>query len=934
MKKFLSIVSILFLAFIVIYLSCIKDTSFNPTGEIGVTIEAFVCDTAGLDTTITISDSLTGTVTALSVYAGQTISFLGFVKGDSVNDITWSWNFWDTITSLSRIVEHRYMTPGEYKAVFTVTNSVGVSLSDTVNIFITQVPQHAAVRGYAFLQGKSKHDGIEVCLHPDFGADIKINTIENGLFQMLSNVFYGLYTIYYTDKKTGWFSPDTIKDVIITDGILNELGKVTLKDKYYPHIKNCYPTGTVEIREPVIQGVLIDTASGIAKETFLLLFNGDTIPDSLITCNDSDFSWQPSLRLPDGNCSVFASIKDSAGNSVSKTWGFTVDAMKLIAYGDTTVSIYDSVNLYGKVENVYSQMKMYKWDYDGNGLWDDSITTSDTIVMVKHSYPKDSLYKAVLYARDDSGMVKYDTVDIIVKKYMPIAFAGEDTTVSINDTIRLHGSAIDSLRTITSWAWDIGNTGSFINTSTFDTTVIAPASEDSNYQCVLRVTDDDGNIAFDTVVITVLQDAPTADAGNDTTVGFGCTINLHGTASQQFGTIIKWEWKIDNDPWKEISGSDTSFIAPRVPKTYLCSLRVTDDDGLCDTDHINIEINAVFTPYTITSSADGATSVFALDIDGDTDIDVLSASANDDKIAWYENDGSENFTAHTISTLNANEASSVFAIDMDGDGDIDVLSASSGDDKIAWYENDGSENFTLHTITTSADNAQSVFAIDLDGDKDIDVLSASGLDPKIAWYENDGAENFSSHTITAGADIAQSVFAIDLDGDGDIDILSASPSDSKILWHENVGSGVFTAHTITTSADWAQSVFAIDIDGDGDIDVLSASSGDDKIAWYENDGNDNFTAHTITTLADHAVSVFAIDINGDGDIDVLSASANDDKIAWYENDGNESFTAHTITTAIDGAWSVFAIDVDGDNDIDVLSASNQDSKIEWYENGD
>ena len=53
-------------------------------------------------------------------------------------------------------------------------------------------------------------------------------------------------------------------------------------------------------------------------------------------------------------------------------------------------------------------------------------------------------------------------------------------------------------------------------------------------------------------------------------------------------------------------------------------------------------------------------------------------------------------------------ASCLFGIcdDVDGDGDMDVLSASSGDDKIAWYENDGNENFTSHTITTDANGAQ------------------------------------------------------------------------------------------------------------------------------------------------------------------------------------------------------------------------------------
>ncbi len=74
-------------------------------------------------------------------------------------------------------------------------------------------------------------------------------------------------------------------------------------------------------------------------------------------------------------------------------------------------------------------------------------------------------------------------------------------------------------------------------------------------------------------------------------------------------------------------------------------------------------------------------------------MDVLSSSTNDDKIAWYENLGGGNFGAQQIITdlyayaASANGASSVYAADLDGDGDLDVLSASSFDDKIAWYEN-------------------------------------------------------------------------------------------------------------------------------------------------------------------------------------------------------------------------------------------------------
>ena len=235
----------------------------------------------------------------------------------------------------------------------------------------------------------------------------------------------------------------------------------------------------------------------------------------------------------------------------------------------------------------------------------------------------------------------------------------------------------------------------------------------------------------------------------------------------------------------------------------------------------------------ITQAADRAASVFATDVDGDGDTDALSASATDDTVAWYENtngDGSS-WTVRTITTV-ADGAFSVFASDLDGDGDIDALSASTVDDTIAWYENSSADgdgtSWTTRTITTAADGAFTVFAADVDGDGDVDALSASFFDNTIAWYENtnqngDGT-SWTTRTITTSADGALSVFAADVDGDGDVDALSASDLDDTIAWYENAdGNGTsWIAHSITTEADRARSVFASDVDGDGDIDVLSA----------------------------------------------------------------------------------------------------------------
>ena len=201
------------------------------------------------------------------------------------------------------------------------------------------------------------------------------------------------------------------------------------------------------------------------------------------------------------------------------------------------------------------------------------------------------------------------------------------------------------------------------------------------------------------------------------------------------------------------------------------------------------------------------------------------------------------FGPQQVITTGADDARSVFAADLDGDGDKDVLSASAGDNKIARYKNtDGLGAFgPQQVITTATSGARSVYAADLDGDGDMDVLSASFGDNKVAWYENtDGQGSFGAQqVITTAADVAESAYAADLDGDSDLDVLSASFRDDKIAWYENSdGLGSFGAQqVITTAADEARSVYAADLDGDGDLDVLSASFRDDKIAWYRNLSN-------------------------------------------------------------------------------------------------
>jgi hypothetical protein len=243
--------------------------------------------------------------------------------------------------------------------------------------------------------------------------------------------------------------------------------------------------------------------------------------------------------------------------------------------------------------------------------------------------------------------------------------------------------------------------------------------------------------------------------------------------------------------------------------------------------------------HTIENQASEARAVIAADLDGDSDMDVLSASLADDTIAWYENtDGAGSFGPQLVISTAADGPITIFAADLDGDTDLDVLSASSNDNEIAWYENNGAGTFgPQQIIFAGALGAWSVFAADVDGDGDVDVLSASFFDDTVAWYENmDGTGTFGpQRPISTGVQAAIAVFAADMDLDGDIDVITGALGD-RTSWHTNLdGAGGFgSAQLVSAAGGGSSSVFAADLDGDGDPDVAVASNFYDEISWYEN----------------------------------------------------------------------------------------------------
>ena len=287
-------------------------------------------------------------------------------------------------------------------------------------------------------------------------------------------------------------------------------------------------------------------------------------------------------------------------------------------------------------------------------------------------------------------------------------------------------------------------------------------------------------------------------------------------------------------------------------------------------------------------SGPGPVDIFAEDLDGDDQLDFIASFAFDDDnnewtTQWLPNSGSSFSSENAIeSKIDRVNFWTVHADDLDGDGKADILLATQDENKVAWYDNQigesgsDSDGFGAEqVITTSANGVRTVFAADLDGDGDVDVLSASSGDDKVAWYENLTIENTApvaeddAATTPQDTEVEIDVLANDTpraDLDPNQIRIATPPSDGTAVPDGTNGTIIYTpdagflgvdtfAYTVKTPAGLESNEATVTVTvedtppaaptglaaaaGDGEVDLLWDSNTESDIASY--------TVHRSTT---------------------------------------------------------------------------------------
>ncbi|QIP13700.1 hypothetical protein G8759_14260 [Spirosoma aureum] len=233
-------------------------------------------------------------------------------------------------------------------------------------------------------------------------------------------------------------------------------------------------------------------------------------------------------------------------------------------------------------------------------------------------------------------------------------------------------------------------------------------------------------------------------------------------------------------------------------------------------------------------------SVALGDIDADGDLDFVATNADDNTVSVRFNDGTGNFIPPAT---NPNPAVGVYPTsvalgDLDGDGDLDFVTANRNRGNLAYRSgfvsvrlNDGTGNFTPPATNPEpavGDRPASVALGDVNGDGNLDfVTTNAGSDHTVSVRLNDGTGNFTPPTtnpepaISGSEDIALG----DLDGDGDLDFVTASSGNANVRLNDGTGNFTPPASNPTAAVgNGANSVALGDLDGDGDLDFVVANS--------------------------------------------------------------------------------------------------------------
>jgi acid phosphatase type 7 len=286
-----------------------------------------------------------------------------------------------------------------------------------------------------------------------------------------------------------------------------------------------------------------------------------------------------------GTVTAALRVTDGAGNTDVTTRTFTVKAPPR-----ASLSASPNPALTGQAvtfdasgsSDPDGSITSYEWDLDGDGSFE---LSTNAVPNASRTYASPITIETRLRVSDDDGYSSVTTRAVTINNRPPVAsFTAIPNPVSAGQTVIFDGSASsDPDGSVVRFQWDLDGNGSFETDTGANRVATRSYPAGNNPTIRLRVTDDHGQSAEATRVLTVGGKVPTARfviSANPVLTGDAVTFDA-STSVDLDGTITRYEWDLDGNGALETDSGANPTVARAYPTsgTVRVKLRVTDNTG-------------------------------------------------------------------------------------------------------------------------------------------------------------------------------------------------------------------------------------------------------------------------------------------------------------------------------------------------------------------
>ncbi len=312
-----------------------------------------------------------------------------------------------------------------------------------------------------------------------------------------------------------------------------------------------------------------------------------------------------------------------------------------------------------------------------------------------------------------------------------------------------------------------------------------------------------------------------------------------------------------------------------------------------------------------------ANSIVYADVNGDSNLDAIYSSVNDETVNVMFGNGSGSFSAEQSYTVST-DPQQVIAEDVNNDGHLDLLTASAADDNISVLLGDGSGSFgAAQTFSTTADPVGLTTA-DFNGDGILDLAAANSGGDGVTVHLGVGDGTFGAATSYGSGFGGITVNTGDFNNDGIEDIVYGASAGVNVNILLGNGDGTFQADIVGNSGILSpRGVQVADFNQDGNFDAIVADVGGNGFSVMLGNGDGTLQNGVAYNTASVEFNVAVGDFNGDGIVDFAGSTLGG--IYVYEGVGDGTFGTGVQYEASSGFFSLSAADVDNDGVVDLLA---------------